>query len=174
MLEWIQMEQWPPYAVGFGIGILSWFAFLLSDKHVSCSTALTRTSGMLEKLFRGKKVEEKDYYKEFPPKVEWDWMLLVGVLIGGFLSAWASGTLETSWVPALWSAAFGADLWPRLIVAVVGGVMMGFGARWADGCTSGHGISGTLQLAVSGWMSVVFFFIGGIVTAMLIFHVIAA
>ena len=90
MLEWLQMEQWSPYAVGIGIGILSWFSFLLSDKHVSCSTALTRTSGMVEKLFRGKKVEDKEYYKKFPPKVQWDWMLLVGVLIGAFISTMLS------------------------------------------------------------------------------------
>jgi hypothetical protein len=46
---------------------------------------------------------------------------------------------------------------------------MGVGARWAGGCTSGHGISGTLQLAVSSWVAVVCFFIGGVGTAMLIF-----
>ena len=98
MLEWLQMKQWSPYAVGVGIGVLSWFAFLLSDKHLSCSTALARTSGMLEKLFRGKKVEEKAYYQKFPPKVQWDWMLLVGVLIGSFLSALASGSFKIKWV----------------------------------------------------------------------------
>ena len=46
---------------------------------------------------------------------------------------------------------------------------MGFGSRWAGGCTSGHGISGTLQLAVSSWIVAVFLFISGIVTAKLIF-----
>jgi hypothetical protein len=48
---------------------------------------------------------------------------------------------------------------------------MGLGARWANGCTSGHGISGTLQLAVSSWLAAVCFFIGGIATAQLIFRV---
>jgi len=47
----------------------------------------------------------------------------------------------------------------------------GDGARWAGGCTSGHGISGTLQLAVSSWLAVICFFVGGIATALLIFHV---
>jgi hypothetical protein len=42
---------------------------------------------------------------------------------------------------------------------------MGFGARWAGGCTSGHGISGTLQLAVSGWLAVAAFFASGGLTA---------
>ena len=39
----------------------------------------------------------------------------------------------------------------------------------ADGCTSGHGISGTLQLAVSSWISAICFFMGGILTAHIIF-----
>ena len=59
---------------------------------------------------------------------------------------------------------------PSLIVALIGGIFMGVGARWTGGCTSGHGISGTLQLAVSGWLAVICFFIGGIITAMVIFH----
>jgi uncharacterized membrane protein YedE/YeeE len=51
---------------------------------------------------------------------------------------------------------------------------MGFGARWAGGCTSGHGISGGLQLALSGWVAVMTFFASGIATAMLIFNVLGA
>jgi uncharacterized membrane protein YedE/YeeE len=46
---------------------------------------------------------------------------------------------------------------------------MGFGARWAGGCTSGHGISGVLQLAVSGLISAACFFAGGIATAFLLY-----
>ncbi len=57
----------------------------------------------------------------------------------------------------------------RWIVAFIGGIVMGIGARWANGCTSGHGISGTLQLAVSSWLAAICFFIGGIVTAILIY-----
>jgi uncharacterized membrane protein YedE/YeeE len=54
------------------------------------------------------------------------------------------------------------------VVALVGGVFLGIGSRWADGCTSGHGISGTLQMVVSSWIAVICFFIGGVVTALLI------
>jgi uncharacterized protein len=59
------------------------------------------------------------------------------------------------------------------LVAIAGGIILGFGSRFAGGCTSGHGISGTLQLAVSSWISAIFFFIGGIITAHIIFHIIA-
>jgi uncharacterized protein len=174
MLEWMQMEMWSPYAVGIGIGILSWFTFLLSDRPLACSSGIAQTGGMLEKLFIGKeKVEKKEYYKKFPPVVDWRWMLLLGVFIGATISASISGNFNLRWVPPLWEQAFGPAVLPRLIVAFVGGILMGFGSRWANGCTSGHGISGTLQLAVSSWISVVFFFIGGIATAMLMYHVLA-
>jgi uncharacterized membrane protein YedE/YeeE len=58
------------------------------------------------------------------------------------------------------------------MVAFIGGVVLGIGARWADGCTSGHGISGTLQLVVSSWVAVICFFIGGVATAFLLFYAI--
>jgi uncharacterized membrane protein YedE/YeeE len=57
----------------------------------------------------------------------------------------------------------------RWIFAFIGGIVTGIGARWANGCTSGHGISGTLQRAVSSWLATICFFIGRIVTAMLIY-----
>jgi hypothetical protein len=173
MLEWIQMGRWSPYVVGIAIGVLSWLAFLLSDKPISCSSAFSRTSGMIEKVFRGKKVEAKEYYQQFKPVVEWGWMLVLGVIIGAFVSSMLSGSFRLQWVPDLWDKTFGPAPLPRLGVAFIGGIFMGFASRWTGGCTSGHGISGTLQLAVSSWLAVVFFFIGGIVTAFAIFRFIA-
>ena len=76
-------------------------------------------------------------------------MLVIGVVIGAFLSAYLSGTLSFVVVPAMFGAAFGPSPALRLAVALLGGVLAGLGARWAGGCTSGHGISGTLQLAFS-------------------------
>ena len=71
----------------------------------------------------------------------------------------------------MWIARFGDDSgWLRGFTALVGGALMAFGARMAGGCTSGHGISGTLQLAVSSWISVICFFLGGIAAAMLIYR----
>jgi len=56
-MEWLSMELWSPYVVGAGIGILSWLTFLVSDKPIGCSTAFARTSGMIERLFRGLRQE---------------------------------------------------------------------------------------------------------------------
>jgi uncharacterized protein len=172
-MDWLTETRWSPYAAGAGIGILSWFTFLISKKPIGCSTAFARTSGMLEKLFKGEKVEQKPYYQEFKPVIDWEWMLVLGVIIGSLVSSLLSGDFNWLWVPSRWAAAFGPEPTTRLIVAVLGGICLGFGARWTGGCTSGHGISGTLQLAVSGWVSAVCFFIGGIAAAFLLYNFIA-
>ncbi len=173
-MEWLTMVRWSPYVAGAGIGILSCLAFLLSDKPIGCSTAFARTSGMIEGVFGGAKTGEKPYYKKFAPVIDWEWMLVLGIFIGAFLSAKLSGQFRFSWVPAMWEHAAGSSPLIRWLVALAGGIIMGFGARWAGGCTSGHGISGTMQLALSSWIAAVCFFIGGIATAMLIFRVLLA
>ena len=164
---------WSPYAAGIGIGILSWFSFLISGKPIATSTTFARAGGKIENLITGK-AEQRPYYKKIKLNIEWQWMLVVGVVLGSFLSAILSGDFQVGvWVPSLWASAFGDNAILRVVVAMAGGIILGFGARFGDGCTSGHGISGTLQLAVSSWISVIFFFIGGVMTAHIIFYVIA-
>ncbi|WOF16387.1 hypothetical protein F1737_06535 [Methanoplanus sp. FWC-SCC4] len=164
--------NWIPYIAGAGIGVLSWFAFLVSNKAIGCSTAYTRTFGMLESLISGNHVEENPYYQKFKPEIDWEWMLVLGIFFGSFATAIITGGFALSWVPGLFEEKFGYDPILRLIFALVGGILMGIGSRWAGGCTSGHGISGTLQLAVSGWIAVIVFFISGITAAMLLYGVI--
>ena len=171
-MELLTEVRWPPYAVGIGIGILSWFSFLISREPISCSTSFARTSGAIERLFRGKKVELKLYYQEIKLVVDWQGMLVLGIVIGSLISAMLSGDFHWQWVPSIWASAFGSSPVLRVIVALIGGVWLGFGARWAGGCTSGHGISGTLQLAVSSWISAICFFIGGILMTQFLFKVI--
>ncbi len=166
--------HWSPYAVGIGIGVLSWLSFLISGKPIATSTTFARTGGMIENFVTGGKADQRPYYKKIKLLINWQWMLVLGVVLGSFLSALISGDLQFGvWVPSLWASAFGDSAVLRGFVALAGGVILGFGARFAGGCTSGHGISGTLQLAVSSWVSAIFFFIGGIITAHIIYLVIA-
>ena len=171
-MDWFTETRWSPYTAGIGIGVLSWLTFLISKKPIGCSTAFARTSGMIEKIFQGKKVEQKLYFREVKPIVDWEWMLVLGIVIGSLLSSLLSGDFQWQWVPSRWAAAFGAEPLTRIVVAVLGGVCLGFGSRWTGGCTSGHGISGTLQLVVSSWISAVCFFIGGMATALLLYNII--
>jgi uncharacterized membrane protein YedE/YeeE len=171
-MEWLEMDRWSPYIVGTGIGLLSWCTFLLSDKPIGASTAFARTSGMIARLFRGSRVLEQPYYKIFPPVIDWEWMFVIGIIIGAFVSAYLSGIFHIEWVPVKWAGAFGPSPIVRWIGALTGGILIGVGSRWAGGCTSGHGISGTLQLAVSSWLAVTCFFVGGMATASFIFHIV--
>ena len=107
IFEWLLMEQWSPYIAGVGIGILCWFAFLLSNKPIGCSTAFTRTSGMIERIIRGSKVNEKPYYKNFTPSIDWEVMLVFGIVIGAFVSSMISGVFQLRWVPLTWTESFG-------------------------------------------------------------------
>ena len=172
-MNWLREVQWSPYAVGVGIGVLSWLTWLISRKAIGCSTSFARSAGMIERLFRGKQVENKPYYQEIKLAVDWQWMLVVGMVVGALVSALLSGDFSWQWVPALWAEAFGTAPLPRVIVALLGGILLGFGARSAGGCTSGHGISGTMQLAVSSWISAICFFVGGILMAQLLLGLIA-
>jgi uncharacterized protein len=58
---------------------------------------------------------------------------------------------------------------PACGVGFGGGLLMAFGARLAGGCTSGHGISGTMQLNPGSWIAVICLFIGGIAVAIPLF-----
>ena len=70
----------------------------------------------------------------------------------------------------MWAERFGArPLW-RNLTAFTGGVILIFGARLAGGCPSGHGLSGLAQMAVSGFVALTFFFIGGGITARLLYR----
>lgn len=160
--------HWSPYVAGAGIGILGWLAFLLSDRFLACSSAYARTAGMIEKLFRGAAAENDEYYKEFQPRVDWEWMLVAGVFIGALISSVLAGGPDFSAVPSEWADWFGESAPLRIAASFAGGLLVGFGARWAGGCTSGHGISGTLQLALSSWIAVILFFGAGILSAALV------
>ena len=104
-----------------------------------------------------------------PPKIGWEWMVVVGVFAGAFVSSRLSGDRSSETVPPLWRSRFGDSAALRLAVAFLSGGLMMFGARLAQGCTSGHGISGTLQLAVSSWLFIILAFAIATGTTLLLF-----
>lgn len=162
---------WSPYLVGALIGLLSMATFYFSAKPLGASSAYATLAGMLGRVVAPRHTDSLKYFQDHKPAVDWGLMLVSGTVLGAFLAAWQGGELTGQWLPPMWAARFDeASLPLRLAVALVGGVFMAFGARLAGGCTSGHGISGTLQLSVGSWIAVICFFIGGIATAMLMFR----
>ncbi|MHB0958563.1 MAG: YeeE/YedE thiosulfate transporter family protein [Pirellulaceae bacterium] len=162
---------WSPYLVGALIGGLSMLTFYFSDKPLGASTAYARLAGLVGRAVAPKHTNSLKYYQDNKPAVDWEVMLVLGVVLGAFLAAWQGGELTGRWLPPMWEARFGeGSLALRLATALVGGLLMAFGSRLAGGCTSGHGISGALQLSVGSWIALMCFFVGGIATAMLIFR----
>lgn len=163
---------WSPYLVGSLIGILVLSTLALAGKKIGASSAYSDTAGMLGRLIAPNHIATLPYYQKSKPMIGWTFTIVLGAILGSFLAAWTGGELTGTYLQDMWVARFGADSGMlRGIVALLGGAMMAFGARMAGGCTSGHGISGTLQLAVSSWIAVICFFIGGIAAAMLIYRV---
>ena len=150
-------KSWSPYLVGAGIGALSWIAFATVDKPLGITTAFEHTAAIGQKAVLPEIEERNAYYAEKqaegnPPKIGWEWMLVLGVFFGSLISSHWSGDRAPETVPDLWASRFGSGKVKRLTVAFLSAALMIFGARLAQGCTSGHGISGTLQLAVSSWI----------------------
>ncbi|WP_319580310.1 YeeE/YedE thiosulfate transporter family protein [uncultured Methanospirillum sp.] len=163
---------WSPYLAGAGIGILLCFAMLLSNRPFGCGAAFTGVAGMIESLFRGRKqVEGKEYFKEFPLHIDWQWMFVFGIIIGAFISTLLSGTFQITWIPHTFAIAFGDNPLLRLVTAIIGGVLIGVGARWCWGCPSSHGISGIPQLSLASFVAVACMFAVGIGAGFFIFRV---
>ena len=167
-------KSWSPYVVGAAIGVLSWFAFATADKPLGITTAFENTAAMVEKAVIPNFEQTNDYYavkarEGKSPKIDWEWMLVVGVFLGALVSANMSGDRTTQAVPEIWRHRFGGSVAKRYVAAFLGGALMMFGARLAQGCTSGHGISGALQLAVSSWVFFVGLFAVGTAVALMIY-----
>lgn len=164
--------RWNPYLVGALIGVLSILTFSLVDKPIGMSTGIAQASGACALPVLGSAGVAANTYWAKKAVPAWDYgsLFVLGTLFGAFVSAVVSGSFKLESVPALWRERFGPSVIKRMVAAFLGGVVIIFGARLADGCTSGHGISGSLQLAVSSWTFFIVMFATGSVTAFILFR----
>lgn len=89
--------------------------------------------------------------------IDWRIALLVGLVVGAGITAWASGAPSPR------------DGFPGWALAL-GGVLVGFGTRLGSGCTSGHGICGIARFSLRSLVATVVFMIAGIVTLFVLRH----
>ncbi len=143
-----------PYAAGAGIGVLSWFAFATAKKPLGVTTPFEGTAAAIAQHVAPELTHVNAYLakREEVPEINWEWMLAAGIGVGSYLVARGDGPARRQRVPSLWKRRFGASPARRYAGAFAGGLAMMFGARMAKGCTSGHAISGTMQLAASSWL----------------------
>jgi uncharacterized membrane protein YedE/YeeE len=164
--------RWNPYLVGALIGVLSILTFSIVDKPIGMSTGIAQASGACALPFVGADgVAANTYWaKKAVPKWDYGSLFVVGSFLGALLSALVSGSFKITKVPEVWRERFGPSVPKRMVAAFLGGIVILYGARLADGCTSGHGISGSLQLAVSSWTFFLVMFASGIATAFVLFR----
>lgn len=163
-------SRWNPYAVGVGIGLLSWAVFAIVNNPLGVTTALSQVSGAACMPAVGyDAVTSNAYWAKNRPKWDYGTLFLVGTALGAAASALVSRSWRAEAVPAVWRERFGPSAPKRLVVAFLGGALAMYGARMAGGCTSGNGLTGSLQLALSGWTFFLTMFAAGIVTAWAMF-----
>lgn len=112
---------------------------------------------------------ENAYYPTCTGSGSWQIWFLLGALIAGVIYALATKTFKLKLVQEYWVEYKGKSKGKRIAWAIIGGVLLIFGARMADGCTSGHIISGGMQFAVSSYLFAIFTFIGFLGTGYLFY-----
>ena len=161
-------KAWSPYVAGVVIGLLQIPAFLLIETALGASSSYVTIGGLIASWVDPSilKIDYVAKHLALTGKNWWQVALVGGIAIGSFISMKLSGARRQH-VSPIWTRALGsASSAQRYSVAFAAGFIMLFGARIADGCTSGHGLSGTAQLAVGSMVAVTAMFAGGIATAL--------
>jgi uncharacterized membrane protein YedE/YeeE len=160
-------KAWSPYVAGIAIGLLQIPAFLMIQTALGASSSFVTVGDAVASWIDPSLLDIKYAASHVAPTAKnlWQVALVVGIAIGAFLSTRLSGARRQ---PISRGALGSSSAGLRYAVAFVAGFLMLFGARIADGCTSGHGLSGVAQLSVGSTVAVAAMFAGGIVTASLL------
>ncbi|OFW29074.1 MAG: hypothetical protein A3H97_15895 [Acidobacteria bacterium RIFCSPLOWO2_02_FULL_65_29] len=102
----------------------------------------------------------------------WRLPFLVGLFLGGVLSAVLGGGWHPTWALGMFDQTVGWGPAGKLLWMFTGGLFIGFGTRLAGGCTSGHGVFGLANLELSSLVTTVSFMAGGIATTQLLYNVV--
>jgi len=127
-------KGWNPYFAGALTGLVLVLSVYVSGQYFGTSTSFVRTVGMLENSFAHGHAGQLDYFKAIIPKIDWQWMFVLGILVGAFISAMTDRSFKVQGAPDMWQKRFGSErLRLRMAVAFTGGVLAEVGARIAGG-----------------------------------------
>lgn len=142
-IDWVGFTPWPAFGGGILIGLAASLLFLANGR-------IAGISGIVGGLLKNTRSD-----------VAWRYYFLFGLLLA----------------PLLWWASLGRPVpvfsvtttggW---VLIVVGGLLVGFGTRLANGCTSGHGVCGLARLSLRSLAAVATFLGAGLVTVYLVRH----
>ncbi len=165
------MAKWSPYLVGFLIGVLLIFLFI-GRYQIGVSSGVARAALLVEEsVLPAHSMNTPYLQKLLSDHIIFDWKILfiVGLFFGSMISSKISGS-KSSNNSTVWENKFGKAKVKRYFVALIGGVFLLFGARLADGCTSGHAISGGAQMSVASWVFMMAVFATAIPVSLLLYR----
>ena len=184
MIEFLK-QPWSWYVAGPLIGLIVPILLIAGGKLFGVSANLRHTCAA---CLPG----NIEYFKyDWKKSGKWNLIFVVGAILGGFIGGWVfknpdSINLSASTIAEL--TALGINdftgmmpsevfSWENLatpqgiIVMIVGGFLVGFGTRYAGGCTSGHAITGLADLQLASLLAVIGFFAGGLIVTHLIYPI---
>ena len=171
------LEPWPWYVAGPLIGLTVPAMFYLGNKAFGFSSNFRHACAM---VYTG---EDTFFKYDWKQQGGWNLLFLIGVALGGFIAVnflnasthlvdisantkatlMAMGvSLNVGLIPENLFSVEALFTTRGFVVMVVGGFFVGFGARYAGGCTSGHAITGISTLQIASIIAVIGFFIGGL------------
>ena len=156
--------KWVVSGLGFALLNVLVFHHQISNRVIGASS----TYPYLGDLLTGQ--QSSDYFATISGSGKWESWFLLGALLAGFLMAVIQKRFSFTLIHANWKQYKNNNKTSRLIWAFVGGFLLLIGARFAGGCTSGHVISGGMQLAASSLMFAVFVFAGLLITGRLFYR----
>ena len=154
-------RYWNPYIAGVGLGLTLLAAFVIMGRGLGASGGFTSFVSFIVNVISPSHTESNSMYSAYlqnplgHPLADWLVIEIVGVTIGGFLSGLFSKRIF-----------LGIDkgeritFKSRLILAFIGGTMMGFAAKIARGCTSGQALTGGALLNLGSWIFMISIFAG--------------
>lgn len=176
-MQWKTEDNgWSPYLAGALVGLLAivsvWATTVLMGKtnYLGASTTFVRAAGLLERAVAPERVAANEYFTTSKVKVDWQFMLVSGIFLGALISSVTDRSFKWESVPPVWAKRFGNSPIKRAVGAVLGGIVAMVGARMADGCPSGHGLSGMMQFSVSSLAALCLFFGVGIAVAAMVYR----
>lgn len=156
-----ETRYWNPYVGGVLLGVVLFLSFFITSHGLGASGGVNRVAVAIEDLVVPEHVDKTPYLAEMAggerdPLAHWIVWEVAGVLLGGFVSGLLRGRVRVQ-------TYHGPQIRPgtRWAFAFVGGVLMGYGARLARGCTSGQALSGGAVLSVGSWAFMLAVFAGG-------------
>lgn len=156
---------WNPYVAGVVLGLVLLGSFVIMGFGLGSSGAVTRVAVSAAHAVAPDAVEHNGYFSRYfasGGNVLDNWMvyLALGVVLGGIVGAYSSGRMRREIIRGPH-----ASRTSRLLLAVLGGALMGFAARFSRGCTSGQALSGGALLSVGSWVFMMAVFAGGYLMA---------